>query len=441
MKVALISPERPFSGKVPMAPPILEYLGALTLRERPDAELRLIDGDFEKFDPDDIDADVVGISAMTATAPWAYRTADRLRARGVPVVLGGIHPSALPDEAALHADAVVTGEAESVWGAVLADVAAGCLKPLYAGERLPLDDLPLPMKGALPHKYLFRAVFTARGCPYRCTFCSVRRFFGDTVRVRPIDQVVEEVATRTGDIWFNGDDNIWGADTARSIRLFDALAAAKLGKHWYGFGDLRAVQGPDGAKLLDSAKASGLFNVWAGWESVDEDQLSAWHATGKQGRDRMEAVRRIKDRGIEVVLFMVFGGRQDDAGQFQRAVELADRLDVSVHPVLLTPLPGTELYAEYEPYLLPDIGWDRFNGTCAVFEHPDPAMTPTTRERLYYETALELLRLPRVLRHTLKIPMNGFPSTHIGAIMQALPMRKAMHRAYDEWRAANEGGS
>ena len=83
MKVALISPERPFSGKVPMAPPILEYLGALTLRERPDAELRLIDGDFETFDPDDIDADIVGISAMTATAPWAYRIADRLRARGV----------------------------------------------------------------------------------------------------------------------------------------------------------------------------------------------------------------------------------------------------------------------------------------------------------------------------------------------------------------------
>ena len=283
------------------------------------------------------------------------------------------------------------------------------------------------------------------GCVHRSRVpLPVRVLFGATVLWgygprAPIEAVVEEVATRTGNIWFNGDDNIWGADTSRAIELFNELARADLKKHWYGFGDLRAVQGPHGAELLKSAKESGLFNVWAGWESIDEDQLSAWHATGKQGRDRVDAVRRIKDSGIEVVLFMVFGGREEDAGQFQRAVELAAKLDVSVHPVLLTPLPGTELYAEYEPFLLPGVGWDRFNGTCAVFEHPDPEMTPEVRERLYYETSLELLRLPRVLKHTLKIPLNGFPNTHVGAIMQALPMRKAMHRAYDEWRAEHEG--
>jgi radical SAM superfamily enzyme YgiQ (UPF0313 family) len=435
MRVTLISPERPFSGRVPMAPPILEYLGALTLRERPDAELRLIDADLEAFDAGEIEADVVGISAMTATAPWAYRTADALRARGVPVVLGGIHPSALPDEAALHCDSVVIGEAESVWGSVLDDVESGRLKPRYSGERLPLDDLVLPLTGVLPHKYRFRGVFTARGCPYRCSFCSVRRFFGDTVRVRPIDPVVEEVATRTGSTWFNGDDNIWGADAARSVALFKALAGADLGKHWYGFGDLRAVQGPRGEELLDAAKASGLFSVWAGWESIDESQLSTWQATGKQGRDRIEAVRRIKERGIEVVLFMVFGGREGDQREFQRALELADRLDVTVHPVLLTPLPGTELYEEYRPFLLPDAGWDQFNGTRAVFEHPDPAMTPKVRERLYYETSLELLSLPRIVRHAFSIPIGGFPHTHVGSVMKALPMRRAMRAAHEEWLA------
>ena len=102
---------------------------------------------------------------MTTKVPWAYGFADELRARGKMVVLGGIHPTALPDEAALHADAVVVGEAESVWADVLSDASSGLLKPFYYGERLPLDDMPLPLTGLLKGRYVFRALFTKRGCP------------------------------------------------------------------------------------------------------------------------------------------------------------------------------------------------------------------------------------------------------------------------------------
>ena len=128
MKLTLVSPEFPFSGRVPMVPPILEYLGALTLREAPGTELQLVDANQTRFTPDDVRGDLVGLSVWTATAPWVYRFADGCRARGIRVVLGGIHASALPDEAALHADAVVVGEAESVWGEVLRDAAAGRLR-------------------------------------------------------------------------------------------------------------------------------------------------------------------------------------------------------------------------------------------------------------------------------------------------------------------------
>ncbi|MRS13117.1 MAG: B12-binding domain-containing radical SAM protein [Actinobacteria bacterium] len=439
MRVLLIAPPMPFSGRVPIAPPILEYLGALTVRAMPDAELRLLDANVTSFDLASAEADLVGISAMTATATWVYATANALRARGLRVVLGGIHPTALPREASQHADAVVVGEAESVWAQVLADAAAGTLERFYHGERLPLDGLPQPLFGALDGPYRFRAIITTRGCPYHCTFCSVRRFFGDTVRFRPIDEVVAEIAKVPGSLYFNADDNIWGADTDRSIALFNRLAS-EAKKPWYGFGDLKSVQGERGDELIRAAKRSGLFSVWAGWEA-DSQQLGAYHASAKQGRDREEAVKRIKAVGVDVTLFVVLGGRNESFEDFERAVELADRLDVGVHPALLTPFPGTELWAEYEPFLLPGLGWDRFTGVSAVFTHPDPRMTPEARERAYYTTSLDLLSLPRILGHAARIPAAGFPTTHFLSIMKALPVRRAMRKAYAEWESARVGAA
>lgn len=430
MKITLVSPPRPFSGRVPMAPPILEYLGALTLAHDSSIELTLVDGDVNEFVPELANADLVGISAMTATAPWAYRTADTLRALGVPVVLGGIHPTAMPDEAAQHADSVVVGEAESVWAQVIEDARARHLAPRYLGQRRPLDDLPLPLAGTLEGPYRFRAVFTARGCPHTCTFCSVRRFYGDTIRYRPIADVVKEVETCTGSVYFNGDDNIWGGDHPRSIALFNELARGTK-KHWYGFGDLGAVQGRYGDELVTSARKSGLCSVWAGWETHSAAGLKAFRATGKQGRDREDAVKRMRDAGIDVVLFMVLGSRTDTLADFEAAITLADRLQVGVHPVLLTPLPGTELYEEYEQYLLPGVSWEHFTGTRALFEHPE--MLPQEREHAYYKASLKLLSLPRILRHTCSLPMKGFPGTHAMSLAKALPMRRAMKRAYAGW--------
>ena len=436
MKVCLISPPFPFSGRVPMVPPILEYLGALTLQTRPDIELQLIDANVRVLQPEGINADLVGISCMTATVTWAYRFADRLRAMGVKVVLGGIHPTALPEEAAAHADAVVTGEAESIWADVLKDAQRNALRKFYHGARLGLADIPMPLAGHVTGPYKFRAVFTARGCPYRCSFCSVRKFFGDSIRYRPIDQVVKEVETCCGRVYFNGDDNIWGGDSQRSIELFSELARGSK-KYWYGFGDLKAPQGREGERLLATARAAGLFSVWAGWETSSPDGIRRYQAAAKQGANREDAIKRLKHHGIDVVLFMVLGGRQDSLADFERALETAARLGVGVHPVLLTPLPGTELYDEYRPYLLKERGWEYYTGVHAVFEHPDPAMTPAVRERKFYETSLELLSLPRILRHLFEIPLAGLPMTHLLSLMKQLPVRRAMQKAYAQWQSCH----
>lgn len=437
MQLTIVSPRFPFSGRVPLVPPILEYLAALTLRADGDISVKLIDANQEEPHPDHLTADLVAISAMTATAPWAYRFADACRRRGMRVVLGGIHPTALPEEAAMHANAVVIGEAESVWGAVLADARGGRLQKFYRGERLPLDNLPRPIDGGLKGNYRFRAFFTMRGCPYRCTFCSVRQFFGDTIRYRPIPDVVAEIETCAGKVWFNGDDNIWGGDVRRSIDLFNALAGGTK-RHWYGFGDLKAVQGPDGERMLAAARKSGLFSVWVGWES-DDANLGTFKATGKQGENRIAAVKRMQAAGIDVVLFVVLGGRQDSIDSFKRTLELSERLNVGIHPVLLTPLPGTELYEEYRDHLLPGLGWEAFTGVRAVFHHPSPEMSPRRREEAYHKLCRELFRFERIVRRIGRISSAGFPATHFLSLMKQLPMKRALAKAYEEWKAEVRG--
>jgi len=439
MKITIVFPKFPFSEWFPVVPPILEYLAALTLHADPSAEVELIDANQTSVDPFSLKTDLVAVSTITATAPWAYNLARKCRTRGLPVVIGGIHPTALPDEAALNADSVVIGEAESVWKEVLADAKAGRLKRFYQGRRLPLEGLPMPITSNLKGKYRFRAFFTMRGCSYRCTFCSVPRFYGETIRYRPIPEVTAEIEARAGKVWFNGDDNIWGGDINRTITLFEELSRGSR-KHWFGFGDLRSVQGNHADKLLKTARKSGLFSVMVGWESDSTESLRRFKADRKQGEARVEAIKRIQSHGIYVVLFVVLGGRQDSIESFDRTLEIADTLNVGIHPILLMPLPGTELFDEYRQYLIPGLGWEYFNGLNALFIHPDPKMTPRTREEEYHKLRQELFRPGRILKRISKIPLCGFPATHFLTLMKEFPMRKELRLAYEEWNTRDFTG-
>lgn len=125
MRLLLISP--PFGEKgqmskgLPIAPPVLEYMAGLTRKVRPDIEIKLIDANKEQFDPEDLDADLIGFTVLTPQAPWVYKMSDILRSMGKRVILGGIHVTALPEEAKQHADSVVIGEAEKIWEELLTD--------------------------------------------------------------------------------------------------------------------------------------------------------------------------------------------------------------------------------------------------------------------------------------------------------------------------------
>ena len=433
MKLCIIKPPLPF-GWTPVAPPILEYLAALTRRADPSIEIELISASATPDVFDTLECDLASISLLTPTSVPGYRIAEGLRARGIKVVFGGMHASAMPEEAKQHGDAVVIGEAESVWPTVLDDFRAGRLQPFYHGEQLPLDNLPTPLYGMLKGGHQFRIVNTSRGCPYNCTFCSVKPFFGEKIRFRPIDDVVRDVAAIPEKMYINGDENIWWQGfEQRAIDMFTALKGS--GKKWMGFGSLRPVLTPEGSRMLNAARESGMLTVWVGWDAISDESLAAYKANGKIGVDRERAVRTLRDHGIDVSLFYMLGSREDSLEDFKRSIEVADRLGVSMHPSLVVPYPGTELRQQYEPYLYKDLGWEYYTGAYALFDHPDPAMTPEAREEAFYESSLELLSLPRVLRHMFKVPLSGFPYAHILSLMNQLPVRKGMKIAYEKWKA------
>jgi radical SAM superfamily enzyme YgiQ (UPF0313 family) len=154
--------------------------------------------------------------------------------------------------------------------------------------------------------------------------------------------------------------------------------------------------------------------------------------------DRERAVKTLKDHGIDVSLFFMLGSRADSLDDYQRAVEVADRLGVSMHPSLTVPYPGTVLRQEYEPWLYKELGWEYYTGAYALYEHPDPAMTPDVRERRFYETSLELLSLGRVFKHMFDIPLSGFPHAHILSLANQLPVRKGMKIAFEKWKAEHQ---
>lgn len=434
MKVCIIFPPLPF-GWTPVAPPVLEYLGALTKQAMPDVELTLIDGSAKPVVPENLDFDLVAISCLTATAVPGYRIADAFRKKGVRVIIGGMHASAMPAEAKEHADAVVVGEAESVWAEVLKDAQNGALKPFYYGQQVPLDNLPTPLYGALKGRYRFRSVFTSRGCPYNCSFCSVKPFFGSKIRHRPIGDVVRDVELVPEKVYMNSDENVWGGNIERAIELFTALRGSK--KKWLGFGSLGAAHAPSGDKLLKAARECGLITLWVGWEALSEEALRVYQAHGKLGKNREDAIRKIKDHGIDVSLFVMLGGRADSMDDFERTIEVADRLGVSIHPSLVVPYPGTKLYEEYAPYLLKDMGWEYYTGAYALYDHPLPDMTPEARERKFYEVSLELLKLSRLFKHLTEIPLSVFPDSHMISLMSQLPVRHGMKIAFEKWKARN----
>ena len=337
--------------------------------------------------------------------------------------LGGIHITALPEETAGHADSIILGEAEEVWAQVLDDAENYSLKQYYDGGLAPIENIPRPITNLWKTPYVYGYFQTSRGCPHRCTFCSVHKFFGGSVRYRPIDEVVSEVCASKKRLFWGIDDNIWGTSVKRSIELYKEMSKNVRGKWWFGSADLVSMDHPEAETMLNLARGGGLTAVLVGWESNNPESLKEYRATNKQGRSRRDAIKKIRAAGIEVMLFIMVGGRQDNPEDYDGIRALCDELDVSAHPVMTTPFPGTELYEQYRPHLIPGYDWDSFDGNHAVFEHP--TMSAEEREDAIIKLRADLFTVPKILKRMSKISMKGFPMSHITSWMIQFPQGRA----------------
>jgi len=291
--------------------------------------------------------DVVGITAFTSQSPRAYEVAAVFRELGVPVVMGGIHATMCCQEALDHVDAVVKGEAETIWPAVLDDAAAGTLDKVYEGKLVDLESTPPARHDLLTEGYAFGSIQTTRGCPLNCHFCSVSAFNGQSYRHRPIDAVVREFAMIRERLVLVVDDNLIGTrpeHLSRAKGLFRALIAAKVDKKWVC---QATINFGDDEELLELAAAAGCVGAFIGFESLSDEGLAE---IGKRynilkGGDPRASVARIHRHGILVVGSFIMGLDSDTAGVGERIAKAADHYNVDLlNPIFLTPLPGTRLW-------------------------------------------------------------------------------------------------
>lgn len=354
MKIGLIYPSINFNGRrmrikgnhrKGFFPPLnLCTLAGLTPS---DIEVSLCDENNSEIDFS-AEYDLVGITSMTGTAPRMYQIADTFRARGVPVVLGGSHVSALPEEALEHADAAVVGEAEETWPLLIRDFQAGKMKPLYRGEHQPdLCNIPLPRRKILkPGGYYYtNTVQTTRGCPFDCSFCSVTKMFGGKYRFRPVDEVLDEIANLNGlNVIGFTDDNIM-ANKNRSMELFERLRELKI-----VWGGQATIFNLDDEELLDSAYQSGCRALFLGLESTSPESLKDANKDKiNDPRRYLEIIGKLNKRKIRLLGSFVFGFDNDTESVFEETVEFAIKAKLTLAQFsVLTPFPGTDLYRKLD---------------------------------------------------------------------------------------------
>jgi len=374
MKLWIISPKWPEGslwGQIYFHFPYLALttLAALTSDEW---DVSIVDENVETLDFSDL-PDLAAISVMTPLAKRGYEIADTLRARGVTVILGGIHPTMLKDEAKCHADAVVLGEAEYCWPQVLTDFKQGKLKPFYKADDLcNLGILPLPRRNLLKKDgYFFtKTLQTTRGCPFDCEFCSVTSFYGHTYRTRPVRNVIEEIEEMGRGFIFFVDDNIIG-NPSYARELFKALIPLRI--KWFSQASLNFAKNKE---LLSLAERSGCKGLFIGFESLSQNTLRAMGKVTNNVSEYRTAVHALHDHGIGIQGSFIFGTDNDDRSVFSDVLRFIEKAHIEAALFsVLTPFPGTRIFETLRrDQRIIDTDWEKYDMNHVVFR--PKRMTP-----------------------------------------------------------------
>ena len=426
MKIAFIHPHltemRAGDAMQPLS------FGLLAAKTPPDIDLELFDDRVEAINYD-TDADLVALSVQTFTAKRSYGIAARFRERGVPVVMGGCHPTLQPKEAGRHADALVVGDGEVVWPRLIVDAAKGRMKEMYLGDKT------APLKNLIPDRRIFRGkkysplipVQFGRGCRYSCDFCSIHSIYGGTLRQRETDELVRELGDIEEKLIFFVDDNLF-VNHRETGRLLGAIAPLK--KRWVGQVSVDLAWNDD---LLESMRRSGCIAVFVGFESLDERNLRQMNKKGNiKGGTYSEAVKRFRSRGIMVVGAFLFGYDYDTPDSIRQALDfsLEQKLCLA-HFNPLFPTPGTPLYDRLaaENRLKFNAWWlsDEYRYGDAMFQ--PAAMTPGELTDGCLQARIEFNRYSAYLRRALEFKANSRSPFSFGIYLIAnLISRREIHR-------------
>jgi radical SAM superfamily enzyme YgiQ (UPF0313 family) len=340
--------------------------------------------------------DLVVIQIYITSARRAYRIADDYRARGAYVVLGGLHVTSLPHEAAAHADTIFLGPGEDTWPQFLADWRRGQARPVYRSTGRTLVDLPPVRRDLIQrHRYLVpNSIVVSRGCPHHCEFCYKDAFFagGRSFYTQTVDAALAEIDRLPGRHLYFLDDHLFG-NRRFAAGLFDGMAG--LGRLWQAAGTVDAVLAPD---LLERAVAAGLRSLFVGFETVNGANLAAQRKRQNIGRDYAAVVRRLHDLGVMVNASFVFGMDDDGPDVFDRTVAWAVEEGIETATFhIMTPYPGTTLYERMRAQgrMLHD-DWDRYDTRHVVFR-PN-GLTPAQLEEGYWHAYREFYRWGSIWR-------------------------------------------
>jgi radical SAM superfamily enzyme YgiQ (UPF0313 family) len=397
MRILLISPATDTekrTNKGLMMPQLSLYiLKGLT----PDNhEVKIIEEESESIDLES-PCDLVAISCMTANATRAYHLAMEFRARGKTVVLGGVHPTILPDEALQYSDCVVIGEAEGVWEELLQDFQQGRLQKKYHN---PLPDLERYVPKDFSHitkrrLYHLIPLMTTRGCPYNCDFCCVTNLFGKKIRHIPINNVVRDIHESGARNFMFLDDNIIG-DPAYAKELFRSIKPFNI--NWVGQASISLLVNDN--ELMKLAADSGCKALFLGIESVSEIQLKTMHKAIKEISQLERALKKIRKMGILVHASMIFGFDTDTKESIDETVAFLIRNKVcSASFNLLTPYFGTKTFEDLKnENRLITTDWKYYDHNTVVFKPGNMSpyqlqLCKINAKRHFYRTFSVLKRL------------------------------------------------
>lgn len=371
-RIALISPRGPlyrhrggiWKKSLRYAPLTLTTLASLIPPDL-ETEVILVDEGIEEVDLT-LKADLIGISAITGTAPRAYELAAHFRRRGIPVVLGGVHPTLLPEEAAQHADAVVVGYAEETWPQLLRDFVAGRMRPRYDQETgLSLANRPFPRRDLLPggRFALSHTIEATRGCIHQCEFCVVPSAWGRPLQ-RPVGEVVGDIEQMGAKRLIFLDLNLI-ADIPYVKELFTALIPLKL--TWGGLATTIIAWDEE---LLDLAAQSGCGGLLIGFETLSQNALAETNKAFNKRQDYYEVVRRLHARKIGIQGTFVFGFDAHTEDAFAETVDFVMTANIDLpRYAILTPFPGTPLFhrLKQQGRILTE-DWTLYDGQHVVYQ-------------------------------------------------------------------------